>query len=127
MDYVLAGAAADGRSSRHCGWGVWGADGDGLPGGGGESSPSGRAVRALGRKGEADADIAMTEKKYGAQAPGALARWYVCHRDFDRASVWLDRAYRQRDTSLLWADECRRNLFSDPRYKAFLREMNWSE
>ena len=85
------------------------------------------ALEALGRKSEADADIAMIEKKYGAKAPGVLGRWYVCHGDFDRASVWLDRAYRQRDTTLLWADECRKKLLSDPRYKAFVRKMNYPE
>jgi len=85
------------------------------------------ALEALGRKGEADAVIAATEKQYAAQAPGLLGRWYECHGDVDRASVWLDRAYRQRDTVLLWTDPCRRKLSSDPRYKAFLREMNLSK
>ena len=85
------------------------------------------ALEALGRKSEAEADIAMTESKYGATAPGVLGWWYECHGDFDRASVWLERAYRQRDTTLLWADPCRRNLLSDHRYKAFLRKMQYPE
>lgn len=81
------------------------------------------ALEALGRKSEADTEIAIFEKKYGAKAPGMIGQWYECHNDFDHASVWLDRAYRQRDTSLLWTDECGRNLFSDPRYRPFLRKM----
>ena len=81
------------------------------------------AFEALGRKSEADTEIAIFEKKYGAKAPGMIGQWYLCHNDFDHASVWFDRAYRQRDTSLLWNDECRRNLFSDHRYAPFLRKM----
>ena len=85
------------------------------------------ALEALGRKVEADADIAATERDYGAKRPGVLGRWYECHRDFDRASLWFDRAYRQRDTSLLWADWCRRSLLSDPRYLALRRQVGLPE
>ena len=85
------------------------------------------ALEALGRKVEADADIAATAREYGANRPGVLGRWYECHRDFDRASFWFDRAYRQRDTSLLWADWCRRSLLSDPRYLALRRKVNLPE
>jgi hypothetical protein len=42
----------------------------------------------------------------------------------DRAFVWLDRAYRQRDSGLAWtkADPCFKNLAPDPRWKALLRK-----
>jgi len=58
------------------------------------------------------------------QALAAGASVYACRKQPDRAFVWLDRAYRQRDSGLAWtkADPCFKNLAPDPRWKALLRK-----
>jgi len=47
----------------------------------------------------------------------------------DQAFVWLDRAYRQRDTDLfnVKGDPLLKNLWPDPRFDAFLRKMKLRE
>jgi transcriptional activator of cad operon len=85
------------------------------------------ALDAMGRKSEADRDIAVVEGKYGAKAPGMIAPFYVCREDWGQALIWLDRAYRQRDTWLLWEFPCRKQISRDPRYKAFRHRMNLPE
>ncbi len=83
------------------------------------------ALDALGRKSEADEEVATLEAKYGAHAPAAIGYFYACRKDADRAILWLDRAFRQHILDITSAaHSCLRNLNSDPRYKALLHKMN---
>ncbi len=86
------------------------------------------ALDALGRKSEADVEVATLEQKYGARVPAAVAYLYACRKDADRAILWLDRAFRQHILDITSAaHSCLKNLNSDPRYKALLHKMNLPE
>jgi TolB-like protein/Tfp pilus assembly protein PilF len=83
------------------------------------------ALEALGRKSDADKALANFEEKYGEQHPFPIAAFYACRKDADRAFAWLDRSLGQHDVDPISSrGACFKNLESDPRYKAFLREMN---
>jgi len=58
-----------------------------------------------------------------------VAEVYAWRREKDKALEWLDRAYRQRDTSLTFVkmDPVFATLHSDPRFVAFLRKMKLLE
>jgi Flp pilus assembly protein TadD len=87
------------------------------------------ALDALGRKSEADREIAIVEKKYAARPAVNIAAFYAHREDFARAFAWLDSAYRQHDADLVhlkWKLGMK-NLEPDPRYKAFLRKMKLPE
>ena len=58
-----------------------------------------------------------------------LAGRYAIRNDKDEAFMWLDRAYENRVPTAVFirTDEAFRNLYEDPRWKAFLRKMNLPE
>ena len=83
------------------------------------------ALDALGRKSEADREIAIVEKTCAPRAAVNIAVFFARRKDFARAFAWLDTAYRQHDPGLVdpkW-NPSMKNLESDLRYKAFLRKM----
>jgi TolB-like protein/tetratricopeptide (TPR) repeat protein len=84
------------------------------------------ALDALGRRGEADAAVADAERASASGAAYQIALIYAARHDADRAFLWLDRAYRQRDTGLLWmkADPVLEGLRTDPRFPALLHKMH---
>ena len=84
------------------------------------------ALDALGRKGEADAALANAEHSAASGAAYQIALIYAARHDADHAFLWLDRAYRQRDTGLLWmkADPLLKGLRTDPRFSALLRKVH---
>jgi TolB-like protein len=86
------------------------------------------ALDALGRRSEADRELALAESKWSGMAY-QISYVYAARNDTDRAIYWLERAYRQHDTGLLSIkdDPMLRNLEHDPRYKVFLRKMNLPE
>ena len=86
------------------------------------------ALDALGRRSDADRELAIAESKWSGMAY-QISYVYAARNDSDRAIYWLERAYRQHDSGLLSmkSDPMLRNLDSDPRYKAFLRKMNLPE
>jgi hypothetical protein len=83
------------------------------------------AYHALGRKKESDAALAELTAKYSTIAPFQIAEVYAFRGEADRAFEWLERAYTQRDTGLIWlkADPLLKGLQRDPRYTAFLKKM----
>ena len=86
------------------------------------------ALDALGRKGEADAGVVNLEEKYGARVPAAIAYIYACRHDPDRAILWLDRAFQRHVLDVVSTTRtCLKYLGSDPRYKAWLRNMKLPE
>jgi TolB-like protein/Flp pilus assembly protein TadD len=84
---------------------------------------------ANGRKDEADQALNTLATKYAAYAAYYVAVNYAYLHDQDLAFQWLDRAYKQRDTSLLelLGEPLFKNIEGDPRYKAFLKKMNLPE
>jgi serine/threonine protein kinase/Tfp pilus assembly protein PilF len=83
------------------------------------------AFDALGRKSEADRELAAAESKFAGEKAYWIALIYAARDERERAFTWLDRAFRQRDGGLLWikGDPLLANLVSDPRYSTFLRKM----
>ncbi len=85
------------------------------------------ALYALGRNEEADRIFADAERKYAGRWAAQIACIYALRHDPDRAFVWLDRAYRHHERSLVYAKSWFAELRLDPRYKAFLSKMNLPE
>jgi eukaryotic-like serine/threonine-protein kinase len=81
---------------------------------------------ALGRKPDADASLVRVERLGAMNAPYAIARIHAYRDEADQAFTWLNRAYMQHQSSenFVNRDPLLRNLWSDARYKAFLRKMN---
>jgi TolB-like protein/Tfp pilus assembly protein PilF len=90
----------------------------------------GRAAisRALGRKAESDAALALYMKRYPDSAHG-IAAIHASRGESDAAFLWLDRAFTQKDLSLwgIKSEPYFNSLKGDPRYKAFLKKMNLPE
>jgi hypothetical protein len=64
--------------------------------------------------------------KYNASNAYEIAQVYAFRNQTDEAFEWLDRAYAQRDPSLMSTkiDPLLKNVHSDPRYAAFLKKLN---
>jgi TolB-like protein/Flp pilus assembly protein TadD len=86
-------------------------------------------LRANGRKDEADDALKTLTAKYADYAAYYVAVNYAYRDERDLAFQWLDRAYRQRDTSLieLMGEPLFKNIKGDPRYKAFMKKMNFPD
>jgi TolB-like protein/DNA-binding winged helix-turn-helix (wHTH) protein/Tfp pilus assembly protein PilF len=86
------------------------------------------ALDALGRRADADRELGKAE--YWANGMAYQITYiYAARKDVDRAFDWLERAYRQHDTGLVWmkGDPLLKNLVPDPRYKAMLQKMKLPE
>ena len=83
------------------------------------------AYFALGRKSEADAALAEMERLDSNTRPSFIAEVYAYRGEIDQAFVWLERAYRQRETGLLGANNnlYLKNLHGDERWKALLSKL----
>lgn len=86
------------------------------------------ALDALGRRSEADEELATLESRYADLAPAAIGYLYACRRDTDRTILWLDRAFQRRILNVFSATRsCLKNVDSDPRYAALLGSMKLSK
>lgn len=81
------------------------------------------AFDALGRRREADGELAIAEAKYENQKAYWIALIYASRRDSDNTFRWLDRAAKQKDPGMQWmrGDPMLDALIKDPRYDALLR------
>jgi len=81
---------------------------------------------ALGRKKESDAGLSELMIKYHASNAFEIAMIYAFRNQTDKAFEWLDRAYAQRDPSLMSTkiDPLLKSLHNDPRFAAFLKKLN---
>jgi tetratricopeptide (TPR) repeat protein len=81
---------------------------------------------ALGRKNESDAELRELMMKYHASNAFEIASIYAFRNQTDEAFEWLDRAYAQRDPSLMWTklEPLLKSLHNDPRYAALLKKLN---
>jgi hypothetical protein len=82
------------------------------------------AYHALGREKESDAALSELIAKY--HEPTFVAEVYACRNQPDKAFEWLDRAYAQRDSSLIHTKvtPLLKSLHGDPRYTALLKKLN---
>jgi TolB-like protein/DNA-binding winged helix-turn-helix (wHTH) protein/Flp pilus assembly protein TadD len=83
---------------------------------------------ALGRKKESDAALSELITKYQASNAFEIATIYAFRNQTDEAFEWLDRAYAQRDPSMMSTkmDPLLKNLHNDPRFAALLKKLNLS-
>jgi len=84
------------------------------------------AEHDLGHTKEARAALDQLISKWGHGAAYQIAQVHAWRGDKDRAFEWLERARIQRDGGLVVVkvDLTLRSLRGDPRYAAFLKEMN---
>ena len=75
---------------------------------------------------ESDAALKELIAKYQAIDPYLIAEIYAFRNQTDEAFVWLDRAYAQRDPSLMSTemDPLLKSLHKDPRFAALLKKLN---
>jgi TolB-like protein/DNA-binding winged helix-turn-helix (wHTH) protein/Tfp pilus assembly protein PilF len=81
---------------------------------------------ALGRKKESDAALTEYIAKYHANGAYQIAMIYAFRNQPDEALEWLERAYAQRDSGLIYAkvDPLLKSFHNDPRFAAFLKKLN---
>jgi adenylate cyclase len=79
----------------------------------------------LCRKKESDAALRELIAKYQATDPYLIAETYDFRNRSDEAFKWLDRAYVQRDDSLIHtkAEPLLKSLHNDPRFPVLLKKL----
>jgi len=90
---------------------------------------SSQVLWELGRRKEADELLAEAKARYGDTAAFIIAGRYAVRNEKDEAFMWLDRAYERREPGVIEirTDEAFRNLYEDPRWKAFLSKLKLPE
>jgi tetratricopeptide (TPR) repeat protein len=88
-----------------------------------------RIYFVLGRRGDADKALAEVENNFAAEQPYNIATLHALRGERDLAFSWLNRAYKQRDATLIGippftVDPDTSNLHADPRWAAFLHKIN---
>jgi TolB-like protein/DNA-binding winged helix-turn-helix (wHTH) protein len=81
---------------------------------------------ALGRKQESDAALNELITKYHASNAFEIATIYAFRNQTEKAFEWLDRAYAQRDPSMMSTkvEPLLNSLHNDPRFAALLKKLN---
>jgi TolB-like protein/DNA-binding winged helix-turn-helix (wHTH) protein len=81
---------------------------------------------ALGREKESDAALRELKMKYHASNAFEIAAIYAFRNQPDEAFEWLDRAYAQRDPSMMSTkvQPLLNSLHDDPRFAALLKKLN---
>jgi TolB-like protein/DNA-binding winged helix-turn-helix (wHTH) protein len=81
---------------------------------------------ALGRKKESDAALSELMIKYSASNAYEIALVYAFRNQADKSFEWLDRAYAQRDSSMMYTkvEPLLNSLHNDPRFAALLKKLN---
>jgi TolB-like protein/DNA-binding winged helix-turn-helix (wHTH) protein/Tfp pilus assembly protein PilF len=83
------------------------------------------ALQAAGRQSKADEALNVLIAKYADSDAYFVAMTYAYRGNRDLALQWLERAYAQKDTSLveIVGEPLFKNLATDPRFNTFLRKM----
>ena len=83
---------------------------------------------ALGKNAESDAALSQLIKEYANSSAFEIAEVYSHRGQVDETLHWLERAYLQRDANLLFVKYLSdKRLQADPRFRAFLKQMNLPE
>jgi TolB-like protein/tetratricopeptide (TPR) repeat protein len=87
------------------------------------------AFKAANKEAEAEQALKELVAKFANSDAYWVAMTYAHRGDNDLALEWLDRAYVQKDVTLveIVGEPLFQGLATDPRYKAFLRKMNLPE
>jgi len=87
------------------------------------------ALQAVGRQTEADAALKAQIAQWADTGAFFVAETYAFRGDRDLALQWLERAYKQKDASLveIVGEPLFKNLYDDPRFNTFLRKMKLPE
>jgi TolB-like protein len=87
------------------------------------------ALDALGRRADADHELAVAEQKWGVGMAYQISYVYASRNQPDRAMDWLERAYQQHDAGLIsmLRDPMLKNLERNSRFEALLRKMHLSQ
>jgi hypothetical protein len=80
---------------------------------------------ALGRSKEADGTLVEFIRECRDVGAFQIATVYAYRTETDKAFEWLERAYKQRDTGLLWlkVEPLLNNIRNDPRYVELMKTM----
>ena len=83
------------------------------------------ALQAAGHQSKADEALNVLIAKYADSDAYFVAMTYAYRGNRDLALQWLERAYAQKDTSLveIVGEPLFKNLATDPRFNTFLRKM----
>lgn len=83
-------------------------------------------LKAVGRQAEADEALQALIMQWGDTSAFFVAKNYAYLGNHDLALQWLEKAYEQRDASLveIVGEPLLKNLAGDPRFTAILRKMN---
>jgi tetratricopeptide (TPR) repeat protein len=83
----------------------------------------------LGRKADSDQELMELVRRYAEDSAYAIAETYAYRGEREPALQWLERAKRQKDSSLylIKLSLLLNKLAADPRFAAFLRQMNLPE
>jgi TolB-like protein/DNA-binding winged helix-turn-helix (wHTH) protein len=81
---------------------------------------------ALGQEKQSDAALSELIAKHHADAAYQIAQVYAFRKQSNEAFEWLERAYAQRDSGLIYAkvDTLMKSLDSDQRYAALLKKLH---
>jgi TolB-like protein/tRNA A-37 threonylcarbamoyl transferase component Bud32/predicted Zn-dependent protease len=87
------------------------------------------AYHALGQHQKSDEALASLISQHSNDAAYQIAQVYAYRGEVDQAFKWLDRAYAQHDSGLMWfkTDLKLKSLRKDPRYAQLLRKLNLPE
>jgi tetratricopeptide (TPR) repeat protein len=87
------------------------------------------AFWSLGRHAESESALRTLENQFADADPFLIAELYADRGEIDKAFPWLDRAYRQHDTQLIFlkVDPDLRNLRDDARYHSLLVKLNFAQ
>jgi adenylate cyclase len=82
-------------------------------------------LHTLGRKADADAELASYVRDYHAFGAYQIAEIYAWRNQPDEAFEWLEKAYQQRDPGIgaLLNDTAISNLYRDPRWEPLLQKV----
>jgi TolB-like protein/Tfp pilus assembly protein PilF len=80
---------------------------------------------ALGRRDEADKQLATAEKLFGDDNPFSVAMVYANRGEADKAFAWLDRTIKRGGGFAIKSNPYIKRLQADPRYVRLLREMKF--
>jgi TolB-like protein len=91
---------------------------------------SAMAYFAMGAKADSDAALAQMIKSQADNHPYFIGQVYAFRGEPDQALQWLERAYEQKDSGGLpmsKGDPLFKKIEADPRYRAFLKKMNFPD
>jgi hypothetical protein len=83
----------------------------------------------MGRTADADKALQELENKFAGNNAFDVAEVYALRKDSDAALAWLERAYEQRDSSMiaLKVDPQLSSIRGDQRYQTLLRKTNMAD